>query len=389
MPDPSFILQANPHAGYLARKAEIDTAVARVLANGRYILGPEVEAFEREFANWLGVSASVGVASGTDAIEIALRALDVGPGDGVITVSHTAVATVAAIERAGATPILIDIDRSTYTMSPLALESELNRASLQCGVRPKAIIPVHIYGQPAGIEHICRIAKRFGLFVIEDCAQAHGGAVGARKVGTFGDLAAYSFYPTKNLAALGDGGLVAGNDAALLARVRSIREYGWKDRYISAIPGVNSRLDEMQAAILRVGLAHLDADNARRAEIAARYTQGLAGTTLQLPRVRDGVRPVWHQYVIEYDDRDALRKSLEGAGIGTGIHYPVPVHRQPAYQNRIACPSPLVDTERVSSRILSLPIYPQLTDAQVDRVIAAMISALQPVRKTSPEGRVS
>ncbi|MGE3316133.1 MAG: DegT/DnrJ/EryC1/StrS family aminotransferase [Planctomycetaceae bacterium] len=389
MPDPPFLLQANPHAGYLARKAEIDAAIARVLANGRYILGPEVATFEKEFAHWLEVAGTVGVASGTDAVEIALRALEIGPGDGVITVSHTAVATVAAIERAGATPILIDIDRTTYTMSPLALESELNRASIQCGVRPKAIVPVHIYGQPAEIEQICRIAKRFSLFVIEDCAQAHGAAVGDRKVGTFGDLAAYSFYPTKNLAALGDGGLVAGNNADLLARVRSIREYGWKDRYVSAIAGVNSRLDEMQAAILRVGLAHLDADNRRRAEIAQRYSQELSGTSLQLPKVRDGVRPVWHQYVVECDDRESLRKSLEAAGIGTGIHYPVPVHRQPAYLNRASCPSPLVETERVASRILSLPMYPQLSNADVDRVIAAIMDGLDRVPKTASEGRAS
>lgn len=388
MSNSDFILQANPHSGYLARKSEIDDAIARVLANGRYILGPEVEAFEVEFARWLGTAGAVGVANGTDAIEIALRALGVGPGDGVITVSHTAVATVAAIERAGAVPILIDIEPGTCSMSPLALESELNRSSVQCGPRPKAVIPVHIYGQPADIARICKLAERFGLFVVEDCAQSHGATFDGKKTGTFGDLAAFSFYPTKNLGAFGDGGLVAGNDAALLARVRALREYGWQERYVSAIPGVNSRLDELQASILRVGLLHLDADNARRATIAARYSRELSGTALQLPTVRNGAEPVWHQYVVESKDRDALRGELEKAGIGTGIHYPVPVHRQPAYQNRIVCPVPPVETERIAQRILSLPMYPQLTDSQVDRVVAAVRNGLSSPGDTSRKGCV-
>ena len=385
MPDPSYIPQANPLAGYLALKAEIDPAVARVLASGRYILGREVEQFEREFADYLGVLGAVGVASGTDAVELCLRALGIGTGDAVITVSHTAVATVAAIERAGATPLFVDIDPATYTMAPARLEAALKEGGAFGGKVPKAVIPVHLYGHPAAMPDIVGIARRYKLHVIEDCAQSHGATLGGQMSGAFGDLAAFSFYPTKNLGAFGDGGLISGDDGPLLARVRALREYGWQERYVSAQPGVNSRLDEIQAAILRVKLRQLDADNARRREIANCYTTGLDGAPLTLPRAAAGTAHVWHQYVIECDDREGLRKSLEQAGIGTAVHYPAPVHLQPAYRGRIICGGDLRHTERAAGRILSVPMYPQLSDEQADRVVRA-IRAHFSAQKNRPDG---
>ncbi len=372
MTDTSFIPQANPLAGYLAQKAEIDSAISRVLAGGRYILGREVEQFEHEFAAFLGTFGAVGVASGTDAVELSLRALGIGAGDAVITVSHTAVATVAAIERAGATPVLVDIDPKTYTMDPARLEGALRDLAKSSNVRPKAILPVHLYGHPADIAELVKIAECHGLLTIEDCAQAHGAKFDGRTVGTFGRLAAFSFYPTKNLGAFGDGGLVAVEDGKLLAQLRALREYGWKDRYVSAEPGINSRLDEIQAAMLRVRLLQLDAENARRREIAARYTAQLRTAPLELPIISRGITPVWHQYVVQCGCRDDLRKALERAGVGTAVHYPVPVHLQPAYRNRVLIAGELTQTERAAERILSLPMYPQLTDAQVDRVIDAI-----------------
>jgi len=370
-----FIPQAFPLAGYLAQQNEIAAAAARVLAGGRYILGEEVEQFEKEFAAFLGAGGAVGVASGTDAVELALRALGIGPGDAVITVSHTAVATVAAIERAGALPMLVDVDPQTYAIDPGCIKDALDSGAAPGRVR--AILPVHLYGHPAPMEPLMELARRHGLFVVEDCAQSHGAKLAGRTTGTFGELSAFSFYPTKNLGAFGDGGLVAGSDPALLDRVRSLREYGWKERYVSSVPGVNSRLDELQAAMLRVRLTRLAAENARRGEIAARYTAGLAGAPITLPTVAAGAAPVWHQYVIECDDRDALRQRLEQAGIGTGVHYPMPVHLQPAYRGRVCCAGPLPCTERAAGRIVSLPMSPHLADAEIDRVIAAIRSALK------------
>jgi dTDP-4-amino-4,6-dideoxygalactose transaminase len=385
MTDASFIPQANPLAGYLAQKAEIDAAIARVMASGRYILGREVEQFEREFANYLGLHSAVGVASGTDAVELCLRGLGIGAGDAVVTVSHTAVATVAAIERAGATPVLVDIDPATYTMDPSRLEEALAEVVKSSGLRARAILPVHLYGYPAAMPELVDVARQHKLHVIEDCAQAHGAKLGGRIAGTFGDLAAFSFYPTKNLGAFGDGGLIAGDDGPVLARVRALREYGWQERYVSAMPGVNSRLDEIQAAMLRVRLQQLDAGNARRGEIAARYTAGLDDTPLSLPIVAKGVTHAWHQYVVQCGARDDLRSALERTNIGTAVHYPAPVHLQPAYRGRIVCSGELAHTERAAGRILSLPMYPQLTDAQVDRVIDAIRSIFSD-QKTRPEG---
>ena len=365
---PVAIPQTDPRAGYLAQRVAIDTAVTRVLEGGLYILGREVETFETAFADFVGVGQAVGVGSGTDAIELALRACGIGAGDLVFTVSHTAVATVAAIERAGATAVVVDVEPGTYTMAP----HELSRAlKMTIPGRPAAVLPVHIYGQPAELSALAEIAREHGLWLIEDCAQSHGARYHGRLAGSFGDVACFSFYPTKNLGALGDGGMVVTNDPALATALREVREYGWRDRYVSARIGINSRLDAIQAAVLGVKLRTLAADNARRQTIADRYDAGLAGLPLALPARRSDATHVFHQYVIRLAERDALRDRLRAAGIGTGIHYPVPVHRQPAYSGRLASgPSGLGVTERAAPQILSLPIYPQISDEALDRVIA-------------------
>lgn len=357
------IPQCDPRANYLAHKSEIDAVVAGVMERGLYILGPEVEAFEKEFAAWLGAGHAIGVASGTDALHLALMACGIGPGDGVLTVSHTAVATVAAVELAGAVPVLVDIDPSTFTIDCDALEQAIRH---DWGVPLKAIIAVHLYGHPAAMPAVMDIAGRHGLRVIEDCAQSHGASIGGRKTGTWGHLAAFSFYPTKNLGALGDGGAVVTNDGALAERARSIREYGWRERYVSQEPGMNSRLDELQAAILRVKLRHLDHDNKRRRRIAEVYTNALTGSGITVPQIKD-ISHAWHQYVIRSPRRDPLRAFLKGHGIATLIHYPVPVHMQPAYAGRVRHAT-LCRTEEVVREIASLPIYSELAIDRVDTI---------------------
>lgn len=365
------ILQTNPRLNYLAHRTEIDAAVAHVLEHGWYILGEEVAAFEREFAAYLGVGHAFGVGNGTDALHITLRALGVGPGDEVITVSHTAVATVAAIELCGATPVLADVDPRGYTLLPDQVEELI-------GPRTGAVIAVHLYGRPAELDRIIAIARRRGIRVVEDCAQSHGARYREHRTGWFGDIAAFSFYPTKNLGALGDGGLVATNDPALAEQVRLVREYGWKDRYISAIAGFNSRLDELQAAILRVKLRALEQENARRRAIAARYSELLQDERISLPEPpAEQPGHVYHQYVIQVDRRDAVRNALNGRGIHTLIHYPVPVHQQPAYAGRIACARSMEQTERLAGRILSLPMYAELTDDQVERIAREVLAAVR------------
>jgi dTDP-4-amino-4,6-dideoxygalactose transaminase len=367
---PLAIPQTDPRAAYLAQRADIDAAIARMLDGGAYILGREVEGFERKFADFIGVADAIGVASGTDAIELALRACGIGAGDLVFTVSHTAVATVAAIERAGATPVLIDVEPGTYTMAPRELSRTLQRPPPG---RPAAVLPVHIYGQPAELSELAEIARAHGLRLIEDCAQSHGALYRGRPAGSLGDFGCFSFYPTKNLGAVGDGGMIVTADPALAGAVRELREYGWRERFISVRNGVNSRLDPIQAAVLGVKLGSLAADNARRQAIAARYDAGLAGLPLALPVRRPQATHVFHQYVIRVAERDALRARLRAAGIGTGIHYPVPVHQQPAYRGRLACgPSGLGVSERAAPQILSLPMYPQLATDGVDRIVTEL-----------------
>lgn len=371
-----MIPQTNPKAAYLAQRAEIDAAIHRVLDSGWYIQGEEVAAFEREFADFAGTRHGVAVASGTDALIVALRALGIGPGTSVMTVSHTAVATVAAIELTGATPVLVDVD-TCWTIDPAQLDAVLKQWP-SAAPKPKAILPVHLYGQAAAMPEITAIADRHGLAVLEDNSQAHGARLGGRMVGSWGRIAAYSLYPTKNLGAIGDGGVITTDDEDLARSMREIREYGWRERYVSAVTGMNSRLDPLQAAILRVKLTRLNADIARRQAIAARYSTGLAGLAgLGLPRTRETASPVWHQYVLDAGDRrDAMQARLKELGVATLVHYPIPVHLQPAYKGRIAlAPGGLPRTERAAKSVLSLPMFPQLEDAQVEAVIDAVRKA--------------
>lgn len=361
-----ILLTADPKAGFDAHAAEIRAAIERVLASGHYILGPEVAAFEREFAAAHGGGECVTVANGTDALELALAALGVGVGDRVATVANTVSATVAAIEQLGAQPVFVEIDPATMLMAASALEAVLAR---EAGA-VKAVVPVHLYGQPADMPAITALARRHGAKVLEDCAQSHGATVAGRPAGTWGDAAAYSFYPTKNLGALGDGGAVFTRDPAVAERVRLLRQYGWRTRYISEIAGRNSRLDELQAAVLRVQLRHLEAGNARRRELAARYLAQLAGTLLRLPAVASGVVPVWHQFAVRTPRRDALLAHLGECGIRAGVLYPVPLYRQPAYADAALR---LPHTEQACAEVLCLPVHPGLDPADVDRVAREVI----------------
>lgn len=341
-----------------------------VLASGWYLQGAQNAAFEQEFAGYLGAAHAVGTGSGTDALELALRVCGVGPGDAVATVAHTAVATVAAIDLVGAAPVLLDVDPSTYTLDPERLRELLESPA---GRKVRAVIPVHLYGHPADMPAILEICRTRGVSVIEDCAQAHGAEIAGRKVGTWGDLAAFSFYPTKNLGALGDGGALVTSDARLAERAQLIKQYGWRERYVSAIPGMNTRLDEIQAAVLRVKLPDLDADNDRRRRLARHYSDGLAAASPATPEARGDVHHVYHQYVVRTPHRDGLRAHLAARGIGTAILYSVPVHLQPGYCARVSPgPGGLAHTERLCGEILSLPLYPELTDEQADQVVLAV-----------------
>lgn len=364
-----MIPQSNPKAGYLGQRDLIDAAIHRVLDSGWYILGQEVAAFEAEFAVAAGSGWSVGVASGTDAVELALRALGVAAGDRVITVSHTAVATVAAIARIGAQPLFADIDPERYTLDPASLGDLLATPS---GRSAKAVVVVHLYGQSAAMAEIAAIVRDHGLALVEDCAQAHGATLSGRMVGTWGDLACYSFYPTKNLGALGDAGAVVGSDPELQEKVRLLRTYGWRRRYVSEQFGVNSRLDEIQAAILRAKLPGLAVNNASRRTVADRYDRGLREANVEVPWRAPGCSHVFHQYVIRANDRDQLRRALGESEIGTLVHYELAVHQQPAFADVGLRPVPLPGTEAVVGRVLSLPMYPELEATQIDAVIAAV-----------------
>jgi len=365
------ILFCDLQAGYTVISEEIDQAVLRVLKSGWYILGSEVAAFEQEFAAFLGCPYAVGVANGTDALSLALRACGLNSGDAAITVSHTAVATVAALEMAGIIPVLVDIDPQTFTMDPRSVETALVRSG---SLRPriKALVPVHLYGHPASMKELQQIARAHHLKLIEDCSQSHGALRAGVVIGNFGDAAAFSLYPTKNLGALGDAGIVVTRDADTADRVRLLRQYGWRTRNCSEVAGVNSRLDEIQAAILRVRLRHLTAMNDSRIGIARRYSERLVNSSVTLPICQPDVRHVYHQYVIRTNDRDGLQANLRDRGIQTQIHYPLPVHLQPAYQNRLPRLVSLQETERAADEILSLPIYPQLSLEDADRVAAAV-----------------
>ena len=359
----SKILPADPLAGYLAAQTEIDAAIQRVLRSGRYILGPEVEAFEKEFAAWLGAAGAVGVANGTDALELALHAAGVGPGDKVVTVANTVTATVSAIGATGAKPVFVDVEPGTLLMDLTALETMLTALR---DPKIRAVVPVHLYGQAVDLPRLMELAARHNLIVVEDCAQAHGAAAGGRKAGTWGQLACFSFYPTKNLGAFGDGGAVAGGDPALLEKVRLLRQYGWRKRYVSDSPGRNSRLDELQAAILRVKLVRLKPENRQRDHLAQQYLAGLKETPLKLPVVAEGRTHCWHQFVVRTPRRDELKAHLEKLNIFCGILYPVPIHRQPAYHDATLS---LPVTEQACAEVLSLPLHPGLTSEDVARVV--------------------
>ncbi|HID87251.1 MAG TPA: DegT/DnrJ/EryC1/StrS family aminotransferase [Anaerolineae bacterium] len=350
---------------YHSIKREVDEAVARVLERGWFILGEEVAAFEAEFAAYCGASHAVGVASGTDALHLALRAVGVGPGDQVITVANAGVPQAAAIELAGARPVFVDVDPATYNMDPSLVEDAITP-------RTRAILPVHLYGHPADLDPILEIASRHGLAVVEDAAQAHGALYKGRRVGALGHIGIFSFYPTKNLGAYGDGGMVVTNDPPLAERVRLLRQYGWEKRYYSTLRGVNSRLDELQAAILRVKLRHLDEWNARRREIAARYDELLAGSGVVTPAEQPYAHHVYHLYVIRTPQRDALRAYLLEAGVGTSVHYPLPTHLQEAYRDLGLGPGSLPVTERAANEVLSLPMFPELTEEEQEEICQAI-----------------
>lgn len=345
---------------------ELQCAFQRILASNRFIRGREVEAFESEFAEYCEAKHCIGVGNGLDALTLILRALDIGPGDEVIVPAHTFIATWLAVSQAGATPVPVEPDAGTYNIDPGLIEAAVTP-------RSRAIMPVHLYGQPADMDAILEIAGRHGLRVIEDAAQAHGARFKGRRCGGIGDAAGFSFYPGKNLGALGDGGAVVTNDAGLAARVRRISNYGSERKYDHSEPGVNSRLDEMQAAFLRVKLGHLDGWNAHRREIAAIYREGLAGMQGTLPpSVPDWAEPAWHLFVIRDRNRDALAAALEERGIGTLIHYPVPPHFSGAYRDGGWAARELPLSERLTDEVLSLPMGPHLKPADARRVVEAV-----------------
>jgi dTDP-4-amino-4,6-dideoxygalactose transaminase len=348
---------------YETIKSEIDDATARVLKSGWFILGPEVKAFEKEFAEYHGVKHALGVGSGTEAIHVALLALGIGAGDEVITVPNTAVATVAAIELTGARAVLCDVRADSMLLDVASLERAITP-------RTKAIIPVHLFGQSCDLDPILEIARARKIFVLEDCAQAHGATYRGKRVGSYGDIAAYSFYPTKNLGAYGDGGAIVTNDAALADRVNLLRQYGWRERYASDIKGLNSRLDELQAAILRVKLRHLDAWNAARRARAVLYTELLRAVTL--PREMAYGQVVYHLYVVQTPKRDALIARLKARGIGTAIQYPLAIHQQAAYANLGYRDADLPVASRLAREIVSLPLYPELSLDDVRAVANAV-----------------
>ncbi|MHB8468466.1 MAG: DegT/DnrJ/EryC1/StrS family aminotransferase [Gaiellaceae bacterium] len=350
-----------------ALRPELDEAVDRVFRSGRYLFGDELERFEAAFAAWCGAAQAIGVANGTDAVTIALQAAGVEPGDEVITAANTCVPTIVGIENAGAVPVLVDAEPATRTLDPAL-------AAAAVTARTRALLPVHLYGQAADLEPLRRLADERGLALVEDAAQAHGAEVGDRRVGSLGDTAAFSFYPTKNLGALGDGGAVVTNDPAAAEQARLLRNYGERDRFEHVLRGRNSRLDALQAAILALKLTRLDEWTARRRAIAARYTAALKGTPVRAPRDAPGRSHVYHLYVVEAPERDRFRGALASAGVATAVHYPCPVHLQPAYR-ALGEGRSLPVAERLTETVVSLPLYPELSDDEVERVAVAARSA--------------
>ena len=365
---------------YRAISAEIDDAISKVIQDADFILGREVRLFEEEFAEFCDSSYAVGVDSGTSALELALRAFDIGPGDEVITAANSFIASALGISHAGAKPVLVDVDPFTYTLDVKALERAITR-------RTKAIIPVHLYGHPAHMGPIRQLADRHGLVVIEDACQAHGASYKGKRVGSLGHSAAFSFYPGKNLGAYGDGGMVVTKDRKIADRLEMLRNYGQKEKYKHLFRGYNRRLDTMQAAILRVKLKYLEKWNAARRWNAKLYQKHLEGSGVVVPGEAGGAESVWHLYVIRTERRDALKEHLVSKGINASIHYPIPIHLQPAYQDLGYKRGDFPVTEAYADRILSLPMYPELSDRQVEfisQTVCEFQSAPRP-DKVSPE----
>ena len=357
-------------AAYEELKAEVDDAVSRVLGSGYYLLGKELEAFEKEFAEYLDVRHCVAVGSGLDALHLALRALEVGQGEEVLVPSNTYIATWLAVSYAGAVPVPVEPDERTYNIDPGKLEAAITD-------RTRGIIPVHLYGQPADMDPILEVARKHNLWVLEDAAQAHGASYKGKRVGGLGDIAGWSFYPGKNLGAFGDGGAVTTNNGEFADRVRVLRNYGSRTKYFNEVRGFNSRLDEIQAAVLRVKLKHLDGWNRRRLQIAELYRRELEGCDLILPYVPEWAEPAYHLFVVRSGQRDALHQYLETQGIGTLIHYPVPPHLQQAYCEIGLAAGTLPISERIHQEVLSLPIGPHVTEAQVETVTRAVCEFCQ------------
>jgi len=358
------------HRQHAELRGAIEAATARVMRSGQFILGAEVERFEREFADYCGAKHAVGVGNGLEALVLILRALAIGPGDEVIVPGHTFIATWLAVEQVGATLVPVDVRPDTYNI-------DIARAEAAITPRTRAIIAVHLYGQPADMDSLSQLGRARQIAIIEDAAQAHGATYAGKKVGSLGSAAAFSFYPTKNLGALGDGGAVTTNDDSLAASVRALRNYGSSVKYRHDLMGGNSRLDELQAAYLNAKLAAIDVKNARRRDIAARYTERLAGMPgLIVPVVIADAHPVWHLYVVRLADRERIQKQLSRDGIQTMIHYPIPPHRQRAYAGKTASKMRLPHTEQAADQVLSLPMWPEMTDAEVDNVIDALLDAV-------------
>jgi len=352
-------------AAYRELRPEIDAAIHRVLDSGRYILGPEVDAFEAEWAAYCEADHAVGLANGLDALNLALRALDIGPGDEVIVPSNTYIATWLAVTAVGARPVPVEPDPATHNIDPARIAAAITPAT-------RALLPVHLYGQPVDLDPILVLARHHGLAVIEDAAQVHAARYKGRRIAAHGDVVCWSFYPGKNLGALGDAGAITTNRAELADRIRVLRNYGSRVKYVNEVQGVNSRLDPIQAAILRVKLPHLDAWTDRRRAVAAAYADGLRDTGLILPSVPNWADPAWHLYVVRSPDREGLQKRLAEAGVGTLIHYPIPPHMQAAYADLGLAPAALPLARDLAGEVLSLPIGPHLSLADAARVIEAV-----------------
>ncbi|MDA1069419.1 MAG: DegT/DnrJ/EryC1/StrS family aminotransferase [Verrucomicrobia bacterium] len=352
------------------QREAIDAAIRRVLDSGWYLLGPELEAFESEWAAWCGARHSVGVSNGLDAMHLVLRAWGIGPGDEVIVPSNTYIASWLAVTMAGADPVPVEPEWDTCLIDPKEIEAAITP-------RTKAIMAVHLYGHPCDMLEIVAMARRHGLKVIEDAAQAHGAEIAGRRIGAHGDAVAWSFYPSKNLGALGDAGAVTTNDEALVKSLKTLRNYGSAVRYVNEVPGYNNRMEEIQAAILRVKLGSLEEWNARREDLSARYQAAFANLPLTTPVVRPRAKHAWHLYTFRHSRRDAIREHLERARIGTLIHYPIPPHQQKAYAHHKVASQSFPIAERIHRETLSLPLGPHLATAQQDRVIQTVINALE------------